>query len=191
MSEKKGMFSKLGGLIFESDGAESSGNTYSAEELAARLAEINGTNPEVPEGMNMEDLITVDTVYEKFNLADKSRSIFRVTEFEAALPGSLPTDVKKQTLIGILTTSGLKIDELVTDGESRVAALHSTLDGFTQETTDFVVNKEAEIADLQRQMDLAKEDINNRKLLQENQEKLINEEITNVEKVVNFIKPTV
>lgn len=136
------------------------------------------------------EIVDVNTIYEKTGLADISKSIFKVNEF-AAIQGiaSLPTEVKRQSVIGILTASGLTIDNLLQDASDRINALADTLETFTAETDQNVDSWSNEINDLQLKIDALKQKTNDRKLLQENESTLIMEETKKVDTIVNFLSP--
>lgn len=166
------------------------GPVMSAEEIARIRASMATPEVQVPADLNTAELVTIQEVYSKFNLTDTSKSIFKVDEFAKVLPESLPTDVKRQTVTGILAASGLQIDTLVADADSRINALQATLDTFTSQTNGMVADAEAQIADLESQIDGLKQLINDRKALQETEDKLIKEEAEKINKVVNFINPS-
>ena len=141
----------------------------------------------VPTNINVEELVSIEEVYNKFNIADMSKSIFKVEEFSKALPDSLPTDVKRQSVLGILSASGMNIDSLIADATTRTETLNSTLTTFTEQTNGMVAEAEDKIKDLEDQIDALKTLITERKGLQESEQKLIQGEVEKINKIVNFI----
>ncbi|MNV83874.1 hypothetical protein D3C71_1777050 [compost metagenome] len=132
-------------------------------------------------------MVDVSTIYEKAGLQDFSRSIFKVEEFSKVLPDSLPSDVKRQSVIGILTTSNLPVEDLKLDAEQRVGSINSVMEQFTTQTVDVLNVSQAEIAELEIRIDELKKVITDRKSLQEKQEKLSNDEIDKISNIVKFL----
>ena len=51
-------------------------------------------------------------IYSNMNL-DVNKSIFKIEELKSTLPGNLPTETKKQTVLGMLPVVGLELDNVV------------------------------------------------------------------------------
>ena len=75
------------------------------------------------ESVNTETLI--DDIYAQNNLADKSRSIFKVEELISSLPKEMVTETKRNSVLAILGSFNLTAIDVVTDGEERVKILTS------------------------------------------------------------------
>ena len=185
---KKSFFEKLG-LV------ESTEPEISTEDLQKELRSISEEPQQttieiqdIPEDMLLEDVITVEEVYEKFGLTQMETSIFKVDEFLSVLPKELPNDAKKTSVLGILSASGLSLDSLLNDATSRQSALLSTFDAFTNETNSIVDTKKAEIEDLEQKIDQLKTEINDRKKAQESQEDIVMKEKEKIQNIVNFIQ---
>ncbi|MDF2533875.1 MAG: hypothetical protein K0R18_32 [Bacillales bacterium] len=143
--------------------------------------------PTVEVDMSGEDFLDVPAIYERSGLADKSRSIFKVDEFTKVLPDSMTTDQKRQSVIGILAVNGLTIEELQADAEQRLGALQTVSETTTNNTAALIIEKDAEITRLLSEVDALKQQINERKLSQEHEDKLIKEEVDKVSAIVKFI----
>ena len=184
---KKGLFQKLG-LV------ESVNSTEYNEELIKSLnlemEEISGLSVEVPEDLDLSDVLTIEHIYSKFDLMDNTKSIFKVDEFSAVLPKELSTDARRASVLGILTASGLDVETLVNDANDRNSALVNTKDVFTTETVNMIKDCSERIAELEKEIDELKDVINGRKKAQETQDEIINAEIEKIEKIVKFINPT-
>lgn len=166
---------------------ESSEPEFDMEAVKSQLSsyDLETTEPEFDLGG--EDFLTVEEVYAKANLQDMSKSIFKVDEFSKVLPGNLPTDVKRQSVIGILTASGLDVDTLTADADQRLAALNGVAATTAQNTVDLITEKETKIAQLLEEVDLMKQEINDRKKSQEVQNKLVDDEKAKINEIVNFV----
>jgi hypothetical protein len=169
--------------------------TLSTEDIRRQLAEARGNTyvepqeVELPEGVNLADLITIETVYENFGLTDMDKSIFKVEELSKALPDTLTTEVKRAAVLGILPTVKLSVEDLVVDAQKRLDALNATVSGFSTESANIVSEAESKIAQLEAEIDAQKQIINDRKVLQEQVETLTQDESNKIKKNVNFIQP--
>lgn len=181
------LFEKLGLVEKEEEKRQ-----LSAEEL---LSEINGETQEdyteeveIPEDMTLENVLTVDQIYDSFELSDKSASIFKVNEFASVLSKDLTTEAKKASVLGILTVSGLNVDNLISDADNRTRALENTRISFEEETKSIISDKESEITSLEQRIDELKAEISKRKKEQEQQDQIIEEEKQLIEKTLKFIQ---
>jgi len=167
-------------------------STMSVEEIA-RIRKSYGVQtpvaPEVPVDLVTTELVTVEEVYSKFNLTDTSKSIFKVDEFAKVLPQSLAVDIKRQSVVGILSASSMQVIELVSDADNRLGALQTTLDAFTDQSNGMITDAESQITELESQIDGLKQLINDRKKLQESEETLIKVETDKINDIVAFINP--
>lgn len=181
-----GLLKKLG-LVEEVDNGDSE---LSVDEIIAQNSELldqSNFSVEVPTDMDISKLVTAEEVYEKFDLNDMEKSIFRVEEFRSTLPDSLPTQIQRETVIKVLTTSHLNIDELKDDAFKRLNSLGATLDTIKEESDKIVNESKERIRNLEEEIDSIKQSINDRQKLQEDQEKLTIEEIKKIESILDFI----
>lgn len=140
-----------------------------------------------PDSLPVENLMTVEDVYREFAMDAMDCSIFKVDAFVKALPDNLPTDVKKQSVLGILKATGLDTAALLEDGRQRIEALGKASDSFTAETGNIVAEGTKEIEGLQQKIDEQKQRICDRKKLQENQTALLQEEMERIRRIVDFL----
>lgn len=138
-----------------------------------------------------EDFLLVEDVYEKANIADLSKSIFKVDEFSKVLPASLPTEAKRQSVIGILAASNLAVDTLVADADNRIAALKSVKQTTGENTANIISTNEARIAELLAEVDNLKQQNNDRLAAQEKQDDLMDAEVNRVNEIKKFIAPEI
>jgi hypothetical protein len=179
---KKSLFEKLG--LVESAAPEVDLAALQAQ--AASYQEMEET-PVLDIDFEGEDFLTVEELYEKAGLADTSKSIFKVEEFSKVLPENLPTDVRRQSVIGILTASGLELDGLLEDANQRLDSLEGLLSVTSQNTVEFITEKETEISELLQRVDSLKQLINDRKSSQEQQNKIAQEEQGKINEIVKFV----
>lgn len=134
-----------------------------------------------------EDFLTVSEVYDKAGISNLDKSIFKVEEFGNNLPDNLPSDVKRQSVIGILTVSGLELEGLFADAEYRINALKEVSTVTTEKSSLVIVEKEQEIADLLNKIDSLKQGVFDRKKSQEIQDELIDKELVKISQILKFI----
>lgn len=72
---------------------------------------------------NVQEDTLIEDVYAGNELADISKSIFKVEELINSLPKEMVTETKKASVLAILSSFGLTIDEVCTDGEDRIDIL--------------------------------------------------------------------
>ena len=105
--------------------------------------------PEVPEPIipenvsGIKDEEFVANVYEANNLTDMSSSIFKVEEVASNLPDTLPTDTKRTTVVGILSSFKLSVVDVVDDGLTRINAINECLTSETR-SLDYKINQNEE-----------------------------------------------
>ena len=85
----------------------------------------------------------VQDVYEKNELADLSRSIFKVEQVMNSLPKEMATAVKKSTVHTILTSFGLSVDEILEDAERRKEIISTALNTVIAENDEVVAQNDS------------------------------------------------
>lgn len=194
MVKKKSLFEKLG--LVESTGDQRLQDAWSEDvrnaALGTLVTDYGSSTDEQEFSLDFEvneNFLTVEKIYEKAELSDMSGSIFKVEEFGKHLPDNLPSEVKRQSVVGILTASGLELVDLLQDAQNRTNALEgvSVLTVGTSKTT--VSEKEQEISDLSDKIDVLKQEIIDAKSTQEQQDILIHAEVSRINSIVKFVSP--
>lgn len=186
---KKSFLERIG--IVESSAQESQ---YVSGDLEAMKGQLSTYETSIEEPTSDvleigEGFFTIEETYEAAQLQDLSTSIFKVDEFSKVLPDNLPTDVKRQSVVGILSASGLSLESLVDDAEKRLGVLNEVSSKTSQNTVEFVIEKETEITKLLEMVDVLRQDINNRKTSQEKQNEIVDTEKERINKIVTFVSP--
>ena len=83
------------------------------------------------ENVSQENLIA--DIYSENDLSDLSKSIFKVEELINSLPKEMPDATKKATVLSILASFGLTIDEVLADAKDRNAVIKSALGDIVNE----------------------------------------------------------
>lgn len=124
---------------------------------------------------------------EKSDFSDKTKSIFKMEEFMATMPESLPMNVKLQTVINVLITSGFDPEKMVEDGQARVDYIHSRMAQIQSDNAVKVEKREKEISNLESQIDNHRQVILETKKNSESVEKAVHEETERLTKLINDI----
>lgn len=189
MTKKKSFLEKWG--LVEAEEEFNQDELMESLQMQSQEIENNITYSQVPQTdiqfEDCEDFLDVPDVYEKFGIADLNKSIFKVEEFGNHLPDNLPSDVKRQSVIGILTASGLEVEDLLEDAEKRIEALKEVAVKTTENSNQVVIEKEEEIAELLNRIDNLKQDVIDRKKLQEKQDTILDEELVKISQILKFI----
>ena len=144
--------------------------------------------PEFTDNLDAAAVISIKDIYENAQLSDESKSIFKIEEIKNILPNTMDSVSKKNSVIGMMGVSNLKVEDVLTDAELRNKVLNTVLSNFTDETINIIQNGENEITNLKDQITNLEKMMEERKQMQTSQEKVINDEITKINNIVNFIK---
>ena len=138
--------------------------------------------------VNISNVTSIEDIYKSVNMEDLSKSIYKVEEIKGVLPNTLPMATKKESVLGMMQVSGVSIEEVFNDFNNRNSVLKSALESFSNETIQIVESNSKQIYLLEEEINKLKENINSRKLEQEQQEKIINDEIEKINSIAEFIK---
>lgn len=126
--------------------------------------------------------------YEQNNLADFSKSIFKVEELAGTLPAEMPETTKKQTVLSIMTTVGLSVEDVLNDGLLRIQTLEAAKNGIVdsllndiQESEDTIESLKLKIEELQKDISMKKAQENSIKEVEQNERNRINS-------LINFLQ---
>ncbi|MEA4826808.1 MAG: hypothetical protein VB130_09265 [Clostridium sp.] len=152
-----------------------------------RDVELNSPKDSTEKEVNK--LLSVDEIYNRFNIENKKiNTIFLIDSYVKALPETLPTDIKKQSVLNIIKASGMNVQELIKDGQDRVKVLGSFTSDVSAKTKSIIDEYEKEIGELLKKIDEYKNIINNRKNFQEEQKACIDYEVQKINNIIGFIK---
>lgn len=138
--------------------------------------------------VDTNNISTAEAIYKENGIDDLSNSIFKVEEIKGALPTNLPNEIKKASVIGMMGVSKLAIETVLEDAEKRSQILSGALQKFTDETVNIIEQGQGEIAELEEKINSINEKITARKKNQDDQEKVVTDEISKITSIVNFIK---
>lgn len=147
--------------------------SYVEETVEAELAEVNTDT-------------LIDDIYTQNNLADKSRSIFKVEELISSLPKEMATETKRNSVLAILGSFNLTATDVVTDGEERVKILTSIKEQVDSDSKMTVAEKEAMIEGLKKDIEALTIEIANEQEKVRVSNETISAEVAKIESLVKF-----
>lgn len=170
--------------------ATPTGEALTSDQLASlEAAHGEGVQAvELPSGFSVDGLVTTQEIYEKFELSDFSRSVFKAEELKNQIPDAIQKELRRTTLIGILTATNLSTDEVKLDAQKRMEALNATMLACTEDVNQCVAESQSEIKELETKIDLLKQFINDKMKQQEEQSRLIIEEKQKIQATIDFIE---
>lgn len=172
-----GLFEKLG-LV-----EEVPANNYN--EAVEEYGYVEETVEAELDSVNTDTLI--DDIYVQNNLADKSRSIFKVEELIASLPKEMATETKRNSVLAILGSFNLTATDVVADGEERVRILTSIKEQVNSDSKMTVTEKEAQIEELKKSIEVLTIEIANEQEKARISDDTITAEVVKVESLVKFV----
>lgn len=139
----------------------------------------------VTEGVIQENLLS--DIYVHNNKSDMSKSIFKVEELINSLPKEMPTDIKKATVLSILTSFGLTVDEVVADGLERCVIVTNALQAIANDNNSVIINNEAAIEQKKIEIQELEKDNAERSSVIKNTEDKVDVEIKRIETLIKFV----
>ena len=92
-----------------------------------------------------ENPVSISEIYDTAGLSDLTRSIYKVEEVEKTLPDSITKEVKRQSVLGILTSFGLSAKDVVDDGNMRIDVITNNSELIKMDADKFLESVNAEI----------------------------------------------
>lgn len=106
-------------------------------------------------GIDIDHL--VEDAYRENGMEDVSRSIYKVGEILKTLPKTIPVDTKRATVVAILSTFGLTVEDMSRDAESRLALIKQTCNQMCNTEADESKRLEHEIEELYKSAEIKKQ----------------------------------
>lgn len=163
------------------------------------VEEIPNEVPEYDDELYMEEtLVEVNTdsvsqenlvsdIYSQNSLSDLSKSIFKVEELINSLPKEMPSDTKKVTVLSILGSFGLTVDEVVADGISRKDMLNAALDEIITDNENVIAVNNTNIELKKQEIQELEKDNANRESVIKNTEDKIAIETKRISDLIAFV----
>jgi len=165
-----------------------------AEGMHDTAAKINTKHTDEPEDITekvkKKKLFSTEDIYRNYNIKSQGiNSLFIVESFLKALPDYLPMDVKRESTLNIVSSSGVRIESLVKDGNDKLMCLKEFSQSFSSDAGDTIAKCENEIRKLTEKINNYKKAIDDMKKLQEEQEAVVRYEAERINNILQFINP--
>ncbi|MFL0245434.1 hypothetical protein [Candidatus Clostridium stratigraminis] len=133
--------------------------------------------------------MTINEIYSIYNLENSNiNTIFMLGNFINALPENLPFEIKKKTVMNIISASNTDLNKLMSDGEKRINVLKQFSDDFYSTIEGDISNLHTEIKKLSELIDKHKEQINIRTNMLEEQNHAIKYEAQKINGIIDFFR---
>lgn len=135
-------------------------------------------------------MLKIEEIYKNFEISSEGiNSLSIVESFQKALPDYLPTDVKRQSILNIIDSSNVKVENLLKDGSDKLRCLNDFSETFTNESNGVISDFEKEIKKLTEKINGYKTAIDNMKKLHAEQDFTVRYEIEKINNILQFINP--
>ena len=133
--------------------------------------------------------LSVEAIYNQAepNLSDMEKSIFKIEEIRKVLPANLPNEAKKQSVLGMMAVTGLKLEDVIYDTDMRESELVGVLEAFTADTKSVILTCETSIAEHEAAINNLKEKMTLMNKIQEDQESIVENELLKIKAIKDFI----
>jgi hypothetical protein len=130
----------------------------------------------------------ISDIYKNEGIIDDNiKSIYIIDSFLKALPETLPNEAKRQSVLNIISASGMNLETLLEDGKNRVNLVHTFHKGFTSKTDEITRQCKIAIEELTAKIEKYKDAISQREDLQKEQDLKLEYEIQKIENIISFI----
>ena len=136
----------------------------------------------------VERYLEIEELYQMFQMQTSGvDTVYLLEEYIKTLPDSLPADLRRSIIVRIVHASGFDFDKLLSDGIDRVSRLNDYAAEFASRTDIIVTQQNETISELERQIELVRAVINERKNLHKKQFLSIENEAQRLKKILDFI----
>jgi len=133
--------------------------------------------------------LEIKEIFEKFGLETKeTNTVYLIENFIKALPNNLPADIKRQSIINLISASQLDIICLLKDGNKRLEVLNSYSEDFSNNIAETITANEKQIRKLNERIAYHNRIIEEKQKLRENQKAEIEFEIQKISNIIEFIE---
>jgi hypothetical protein len=162
--------------------------TEIASEYQLEIKELENNNA-VAQKKKHERNMTINEIYSIYNLENSNiNTIFMLGNFINALPENLPYEIKKKTVMNIISASNTDLNKLMSDGEKRINVLKQFSEDFYSTIEGDISNLHAEIKKLSELIDKHKEQISIRTNMLEEQNHAIKYEAQKINSIIDFFR---
>jgi len=144
--------------------------------------------PPPPPQRTTDKYMDINEIYAALSLPEKrTDTIYLVEEYIKTIPDSLPAESRREIVNKIVSASGFDYEMLMGDGVLRVKMIKDYAEKFARHTEEYVSVQNAELAELEKQMQRVKSLIENRRELHKRQFFTIEAEAQRLKEILLFV----
>lgn len=133
-------------------------------------------------------LLKIEEIYKNYDIKTEGiNSLTIIERFKRALPDYLPTDVKKESILNIITSSDVKVENLIIDGSNKLKCLNTFSETSNNELKMVVSELEKEINKLTEKISNYNTAIDYITKLHKEQDFIVKYEIERINDILQFI----
>jgi predicted phage tail protein len=133
--------------------------------------------------------LPIKTIFEKFGLETKETStVYLIENFMKALPNNLPADIKRQSIINLISASQLDITSLLKDGSRRLDVLNNYINDFSNNVAETIISNEKQIRKLNERIAYHNRIIEDKQNMRDAQKSEVAFEIQKIANIIDFIE---
>lgn len=138
---------------------------------------------------NTVEKLPIKDVYRKSGLeAKETNTVYLIESFLKALPANLPSDVKRQSIINLISASHIDIILLLKDGNRRLEVLNKYFEDFSNNVSELVSSNEKQIRKLNERIAYHNRIIEEKKKMKEDLKSEIEYEVQKISGIIEFIE---
>ncbi len=130
----------------------------------------------------------IEDIYSQNELADKTKSIFKIEELINSLPKEMVTETKRNSVLATLEVFGLNESDVENDGMKRTEILNSILIKILEEADKSIREKEEEIENHKKEIERLEKEISAQQLELKSSQATIEAENKRIVDLIKFIK---
>lgn len=141
------------------------------------------------EKIKYEKNFSIEEIYSMNRIENSDvNTIFMLGNFINALPENLPYDVRKYSIMNIISASNTDLNVLLSDGKKRLDTLSQFANDYTNTTNDTITKHREEITKLRQLINYYEGQIQIKESMLEEQNNIIKYENQRINNIINFFK---
>lgn len=141
------------------------------------------------ENSTIDKSLDISEIYALFGMdSNKTNNIFMLGQFINAIPESLPHDIRKESVMNILTAAKSNFTDFIKDGEIRLNTLNDFTEKFHHTVNSKIDEYNMEISKLKSLISDYEIKIENKKNMLSKQDSTVKYELQKINSIINFFK---
>lgn len=148
---------------------------------------VNDIKVKIPESSQDDFSDYIQKLYISNDLNNFDKSIFKVEELKNNLPSEMPTNTKKQTVLNIMKTVGIALEDVIEDAHSRNQVLVSAEESIKDDIDNQIADATSQIEELKLRIEALQSEIATKQSYLKNIENAIYSEKVRITAAFDFI----